>query len=40
VFLASSITYLPARRLGHRLAAEFTVALLAAGADEKNAARG
>jgi hypothetical protein len=40
VFLASSIMYLPARRLGHGLTAEFTAALLAAGAHEKNAARG
>ena len=40
VFLASSITYLPARRLGRRLTAEFTAALLAAGAHEKNAAKG
>jgi hypothetical protein len=40
VFLASSITYLPARRLGHRLTAEFTAALLAAGAHEKNAVNG
>jgi hypothetical protein len=40
VFLASSITYLPARHLGHRLAAEFTAALPASGAHEKNAARG
>jgi hypothetical protein len=40
VFLASSITDIPARRLGHRLATEFTAALLAAGAHEKNPARG
>jgi hypothetical protein len=39
VFLASSIMYIPARRLGHRLTAEFTAALLAAGAHEKNGAR-
>jgi hypothetical protein len=32
--------YLPARRLEHRLTVEFTAALLAAGAHEKNAARG
>jgi hypothetical protein len=35
VFLASYITYIPAMRLGRRLAAEFTAALLAAGALEK-----
>jgi hypothetical protein len=40
VFLASSITYLPAVRLGRRLAAEFTAALVAAGAREKAAAQG
>ena len=40
VFLASSVMYLPSRRLGHRLTAEFTAALLAAGAHAKNAARG
>jgi hypothetical protein len=40
VFLASSVNYLPARRLGHRLAAEFTAALLAAGAHEKNPGNG
>jgi hypothetical protein len=40
VFLASSITYLPAWRLGHRLTAEFTAALLAAGAHQKCASRG
>jgi hypothetical protein len=34
VFLASGITYLPARRLGHRLATEFTTALIEAGAHE------
>jgi hypothetical protein len=31
---------LPARRLGHRLAAEFAAALLAVDAHEKNAATG
>jgi hypothetical protein len=40
VFLASAITYIPAMRLGHRLAAEFTAALLAAGAREKKPRRG
>jgi hypothetical protein len=39
VFLASSITYIPATRLGHRLAAQFTAALLAAGARKKNTAK-
>ncbi len=40
VFLASIIMYIPAMRLGHRLAAEFRAALLAAGAHKKNAATG
>jgi hypothetical protein len=40
VFLASSITYIPAVRLGHRLAAEFTAALLAAGALGEKARKG
>jgi hypothetical protein len=38
VFLASVITDIPAMRLGRQLAAEFTAALLADGAREKNAA--
>jgi hypothetical protein len=40
VFLASSITYIPALRLGRRLAAEFAAALLAAGAHEMKVTRG
>lgn len=40
VFLASSLTYIPAMRLGRRLAAEFAAALLAAGAHETKATRG
>jgi hypothetical protein len=38
VFIASTITYIPAMRLGRRLAAEFAAALLAAGAREAKAA--
>lgn len=40
VFFASSIFFIPGARLGRRLAAEFTAALLAAGAREGKAAQG